>query len=242
MKRILFYIIISLCVVNVYSQTFSESLSFKERSYDFGKIQEKDGLVSHEFIFQNISKKPVAISGVFSGCGCVNFEYPKRPIKPNEKGTVKVYFNPAYRPGFFSKEIVVMTNDNKNYTRIWVKGTVEACVHPIEDRYPYAYGEGLWMNLEVMSFGYMKKGDEKKMELKFANDTDKEMKLFFIIIDGNKDVMFTSPYTVKPKEEKVMPVTYCYSGRYPREVDVYPVVNGKVLDKALRVICSQPKV
>ena len=78
------------------------------------------------------------------------------------------------------------------------------------------------------------------MDLKFANDTDKEMKLFFIIIDGNTDVTFTSPYTMKPKEEKTMQVTYSYSGKFPRVTNVYPVVNGKTLDKPLKVMCSKP--
>lgn len=240
MKKILSYIITLLCFANVYSQTFSESLKFQERSFDFGKIKEKDGLVSHEFTFQNVDKKPIAISGMSSGCGCVKFEYPKYPIKPGASDKVKVYFNPAYRPGFFSKEVVVMTNDNKNYTRIWVKGTVEPYEHPVSERYPYEYGEGLWMNFEIMAFGYMNEGDKKKMDLKFANDTDKEMKLFFIIIDGNTDVTFTSPYTMKPKEEKTMQVTYSYSGKFPRVTNVYPVVNGKTLDKPLKVMCSKP--
>lgn len=225
---------------NIYSQIYSENLKFKERVFDFGKVIEADGIVSHDFLFTNTSGKAVSIAGVTSGCGCVAAEYPQYPIKSGVSDKIKVYFNPAYRPGFFSKEIVVLCNDNAYYTRIWVKGTVIPCAHPVSDNYPYEYGEGLWMNFEVMAFGYMNKGDEKKMELKFANDTDKDMKLFFIIIDGNTDVTFTSPYTMKAKEEKVMPVVYHYSGKFPREVCVYPVVNGKVLDKPLKVMCSKP--
>lgn len=213
---------------------------FNKRVFDFGEIKEENGLVSHEFEFRNGVGIPIYINGISSGCGCIKFEYSKKPVLPNEISKIKVYFNPAYRPGFFSKEIVVLYNDNVYYNRIWIKGTVIPCKHPVSDNYPYEYGEGLWMNLEVMAFGYMDKGDEKKMSLKFANDTDRDMKLFFIVIDGNTDVRFTSPYILKAGEEKVMPITYHFSGRFSREVYVYPVVNGKVLDKALKIMCTQP--
>lgn len=37
-----------------------------------------------------------------------------------------------------------------------------------------------------------------------------------------------------------MQVTYSYSGKFPRVTNVYPVVNGKTLDKPLKVMCSKP--
>ena len=66
------------------------------------------------------------------------------------------------------------------------------------------------------------------------------MKLFFIVMDGNTDVTFTSPYMMKPKEEKVMSVTYSYTGKFTRLAYVYPVVDGKPLDKSLKVVCTEP--
>ena len=242
MKALYLILLFCFCRIVFWAQesTLGKSLIFEERVFNFGIIDEEKGLVSHEFEFQNKDKKPVAITGVTSGCGCVKFDYPKQPISPGAKGVVKVYFNPAYRPGFFSKEIVVLTNENQNYNRIWIKGTVKPGEHSVSDRYPYEFGDGLWMNFEVMAFGYMKEGDRKTMDLKFINNTDKEMKLFFIVMDGNTDVTFTSPYMMKPKEEKVMSVTYSYTGKFTRLAYVYPVVDGKPLDKSLKVVCTEP--
>lgn len=45
---------------------------------------------------------------------------------------------------------------------------------------------------------------------------------------------------MKPKEEKVMSVTYSYTGKLTRLAYVYPVVNGKPLDKPLKVVCTEP--
>lgn len=231
-------LLMSVCRVAAQQPQLGESLVFEERVFDFGEIDEAAGLVSHEFHFQNQGNTVLAISSVVSGCGCVKFEYPKKPLRPGEKGTVKVYYNPRYRPGFFSKEVVVLTQNNTQYNRIWVKGTVKPCRHPVQENYPYDYGNGLWMGFEVMAFGKMELGQKKTMKLRFANDTDRTMKLFFIVIGGNTDISFTSPYQIEARAEGVMPVTYTYSGKFPVETHVYPVINGVVSEKPLKVTCN----
>lgn len=210
-------------------------LQFDERSFDFGLIEESDGVVFHDFHFKNVGQTPVSIDGVFSGCGCVSFKYSKTAFHPGESGIVTVGYNPAYRPGFFCKEIVVLSNNKTHYNRIWIKGRVNSSTHPVSENYPYEYGDGLWMNLEVMAFGKFAKGESRIMKLKIANDTDREMKLMFIILDGNTDICFTAPKSVDAHGEAVMPIKYTYSGRFSTETFVYPVVNGKCLDKPLRV-------
>lgn len=223
----------------VYAQEpeLSRNIQFKERVFDFGEIKEEDGIVFHEFVFENIGSGIVHINGISTGCGCVQYEFPKEPIRPGASGKVRVGYNPAYRPGFFSKEVVVLSNNNANYNRIWVKGTVLPCKHPVSENYPYEYGEGLWMGFEVMSFGTIGKGKEKTMKLEFANDTDKDMQLMFVVVGGNTDIKFTGSRTLKAREEAVMPVTYQYSGKFPAETRIYVVVDGKVLTKPLKVTC-----
>ena len=197
-KSMVLRFIILICCINLYlvasyAQTLSDELVFEERVFDFGEIKEENGLVSHEFEFKNVSQKVISINGVTSGCGCVQFEFPKEPLRPNATGKVKVTYNPAYRPGFFSKEVVVLSNNNANYNRIWVKGTVIPCKHPVSENYPYEYGSGLWMNFEVMAFGTIGKGGTKTMKLKYVNDTDNDIQLMFVVIGGNTDLKFTSP-------------------------------------------------
>lgn len=234
--QILFFSLIGTCSLLMGQEPTKESLlQFDERSFDFGLIEEKNGIVSHDFHFKNVGETPVSINGVFSGCGCIKFKYPKNAVHPGESGIVTVSYNPAYRPGFFSKEVVVLSNKKAHYNRIWVKGRVNASAHPVSENYPYDYGNGLWMNLEVMAFVNLKKGESRTMKLKFANNTDREMKLMFVILDGNTDIRFTAPRSMKAHGEAVMPITYNYSGHFPIETYVYPVVNGKRLDKALRI-------
>ena len=110
----------------IYSQTPSTILVSTERVFNFGKIKEMDGKVSHTFILCNRSKSLITIENVATGCSCVSFEYSKEPIKPGDKRQLVVTYNPAYRPGFFSKEIVILSNKRQNYTRLWIKGDVVA--------------------------------------------------------------------------------------------------------------------
>ena len=217
--------------------TFSKSIQFKERVFDFGDIKEEDGVVSHEFVFENAGTEMVHINGISTGCGCVHYDFSKEPVRPRAFGKVKIGYNPAYRPGFFSKEVVVLSNNNANYNRIWIKGTVLPCKHPVSENYPYEYGEGLYMNFEIMTFGSIGKDKKKMMKLKFANDTDKDMRLMFVVVGGNTDIRFTAPCVLKAHEEAEMPVTYQYSGRFPTETRVYAVVDGKALMKPLKVTC-----
>lgn len=221
----------------LYGQETTSPLSFDERVFDFGKILEKNGKVSHTFFFKNTGKTPVIINDITSGCGCTNHEYSKKPIPPREIGKITISYNPAYRPGFFSKEIVIFSNNRKTINRVWVKGSVIPSEHPVEDDYPYAFGNGLHTNLKVLSFGRIAVGKSKEIELKYANDTDKPMTLKFIVEGENTDIGFTNPNKLTAKERGKMIVSYTMKKNSNKEtiINIYPVVNGKKLSQPLQV-------
>lgn len=124
--------------------SFFSSFRPDKKVYNFGKIKEKDGKVSHVFRFTNGSKIPVAITMVDASCGCTTAEYTHEVIRPGKSGMVKVTFNPAFRPGHFSKEVRVFLNNGRYYVRCWVEGNVVGYLHPVTEDYPYAFGRGLY--------------------------------------------------------------------------------------------------
>lgn len=99
-------------------------LTFAEESYNFGTIPEKGGKVSHEFTFTNTGDANLVIVEATADCGCTVPEYPTKPIAPGEKGTIKVTYNPLYRPGGFTKVITVRSNTKQKKTRIKITGVV----------------------------------------------------------------------------------------------------------------------
>ena len=91
----------------LWAQDAPQAIEFKERVHDFGTINEVDGRVSFDFEFKNISKKAITLTNVQASCGCTTPNWPKEPIAPKKKGLIKVTYNPAGRPGNFSKSITV---------------------------------------------------------------------------------------------------------------------------------------
>lgn len=216
------------------------SVLFEEKVFDFGEIPEANGKVSHSFIFKNTGCEPVVIDKIMSGCGCVSYEWTKEPIAPGQKGVVTITYDPLYRPGFFSKEITVYSNHHKNINRIWIKGIVMPYDHPVEEDYPYDFGRGLHFNLSVLAFGKMVPRQSKQIKLRYANDTDQSMLLYFMVKGDDQRLSFTDPGKLVPKERGEMTVSYICSEKIFGEIRIviYPVVNGEKLLQPLQAIIT----
>ncbi len=221
----------------VYSQSVSTDIMFEERVHNFGTILEEKGKVSHTFIFKNNGKTSVTINEITSGCGCIGKVLSKDPVKPGSKGKVTISFDPSYKSGFFSKEIVVFSNNNQNYNRIWVEGNIVPAEHPVEDDYPYNFGEGLYLRLKVMAFGYLKPGETKQMQLHYANDTNKEMILDFVARGNMKGLNFKGPGKIGDKAKGIINFSYTMPASNSEEIAFYldPYVNNKKLTETLQI-------
>ena len=238
MDRIVIGFLLLFAFVNpLRSQTLSSDIVFEERVYNFGTILEKNGKVTHTFVFKNNGKTPVVISDIHSGCGCIGQSVAKDPVKPGAKGKVTITFDPGYKAGFFSKEIIVFSSNGQQFNRIWVEGTITPAEHPVEDDYPYNFGNGLHLRLKVMAFGYLKPGETRQMELHYANNTDKEMTLGFLVAGGKTGLTFTSPGRIAAKARGVMTVSYTMPQTATDNVSfvLSPYVNNKKLAETVEV-------
>lgn len=220
----------------LHSQNPSSAITFEEKVYNFGTILEKNGKITHTFVFKNNGKAPVVIDEINSGCGCIGNVVSKEPVKPGEKGKVTITFNPEYKSGFFSKEIIVFSNNGQDYNRIWVEGSITAAEHPLEDDYPYNFGSGLFLRLKVMAFGYLKPGETREMELHYANGTNKEMTLDFIA-GSNKEgnLKFNNPGKIAPKAKGVIRFIYTMPSLNKDDITIRlnPYVNNKKITETL---------
>lgn len=115
MKTKLFFL--SLCMMFVGIAFAQETPSnptttvdFGTKVHDFGVIPEEGGKVTTTFVFKNTGKKNFVITKVQASCGCTTPDWSKEPIAPGKKGYVKATYNPAGRPGNFSKSITVTSN------------------------------------------------------------------------------------------------------------------------------------
>lgn len=235
--RLILWIVMLVKACSLHAQVPSEVITFNERVFDFGKFKEQEGKVSHSFTFHNKGKVPVAIEHVATGCGCVSFEYSKEPVRPGNAGSIVVTYNPTHRPGFFSKEIVVLSNNRKSYNRIWIKGDVIPSEYAVKEDYPYCFGSGLCLNLKVLAFGKVIRNQSKQIKLLYANDTKKPMSLDFYVEGNDQRISFVKPKDVAPQKRGELNITYTQTSQVLGEnvIRIWPIVNGKKLSSFLLV-------
>lgn len=100
-----------------------ETIVFDSTVYDYGEIDfAADG--ECVFTFTNTGNEPIVISSVRASCGCTVPSWTKDPIKPKERGEIKVKYN-TYIPGAFSKSITVYSNGNPSHVVLRAKGLIK---------------------------------------------------------------------------------------------------------------------
>lgn len=110
-------------------------IQFKESNHDFGTIDE--GIkATYEFEFTNKGDSDLLLMTVQASCGCTVPTWPRKPIKPGEKGIISVVFNSSGRAGEnFHKSITVSTNMLQDNVRIiYIKGIVARKITPEPDQ------------------------------------------------------------------------------------------------------------
>jgi hypothetical protein len=83
-------------------------ISFAKSNFNFGSIPHNVP-ATHIFSFTNTGTEPLVLSNVQASCGCTTPDWPKQPIAPGKKGTIKATFNAA-TVGTFTKSVTVMSN------------------------------------------------------------------------------------------------------------------------------------
>ena len=100
-------------ILNALSCLAQSGLVFDRPAWDFGTIRETDGPVTHRFVCRNEGEHPEVILQVTTTCGCTIPRYTRKPILPGEEAEITVTYDPANRPGNFSRELAVFTADRR---------------------------------------------------------------------------------------------------------------------------------
>lgn len=99
------------------------SISFSKNKYDFGPIPYKKE-ATYSFEFLNPGKTMLIINDVKTSCGCTVPEWTKEPVRPGEKGQIKIKYDAAF-PGVFHKTVEVFYNGSGSPHSLGIKGEVE---------------------------------------------------------------------------------------------------------------------
>ncbi|MFW5659260.1 MAG: DUF1573 domain-containing protein [Bacteroidota bacterium] len=100
-------ILFSFLALSAFAQSDDATLTFTEKSHEFGTIKQGD-VVKHTFKYRNNSDAPIKITNVKPSCGCTVPSFSRDEIKPGETGEIFVKFNSAGKMGKQRKSITVM--------------------------------------------------------------------------------------------------------------------------------------
>lgn len=107
------------------AQQNQASIKFDKMIHNFGTFSEKQPTQKCVFTFTNVGTAPLIINQAVASCGCTIPSYTKAPIKPGEKGEIKVTYNGTGAfPGHFKKTITVRTNGVTELTRLYIEGVM----------------------------------------------------------------------------------------------------------------------
>ena len=166
MKRSIIFSAMLLAAVAVFAQ--QPVIEFKETSHDFGTIAEDGGRVTHTFEFTNTGALPLIISNVKASCGCTTPNWTKEPVEPGQKGIVTATYNPAGRPGSFTKTITVTSNASSATVRLSISGNVTPKPAKVADKYPVKAGS-VGLHNRAVGLSNINYGDSRTAQLKVAN-------------------------------------------------------------------------
>ena len=183
-------------------------LKFAQQSWDFGRIKEDGGKVSHAFEFVNASSAPAVIEQVTVSCGCTKPEYSRAPVKPSEKGTLVISYDPEGRPGAFRRDIVVQSGGATGKTVLTITGEVLPAEKSFGEMYPVRAGDLMlaWRNVNL---GYVPRGGVKSTAIEYYNPTRQPLTLSPVYRDRKPyfDIAL-SKQRLAPGEKGVMTLSY----------------------------------
>ena len=183
-------------------------IAFPKETHDFGTIQEKDGDVTVSFEFTNTGDTPLLITRATATCGCTTPDYTKKPLRPGEKGEIKVTYHAKGRPGPFDKSIYVYSNDPKNEkVLLTITGNVISSTG-VRETYTEELGAGLRLKTTTLNFFDVYPGRANRTRtLAVYNEGTSPIKLSFRNVPKHLYIE-CDPEVIQPKSEGRIQVTF----------------------------------
>lgn len=148
-----------------------------ETEHDFGAFKEESGKVSCVFRFVNEGEEAVSIRAVRASCGCTSSSFTHSPVERGDTGEITATFNPAGRPGRFTKTLTVDIAGGGAGPRqsLTINGVVIGSENTLLSRYP-VQAEPLRFRTQLVPFGTVLKGRAKSAFVEVYNASTDSVK------------------------------------------------------------------
>lgn len=205
-KILLLALTFTVSLICAYAQQRTASIKFNEESFDFGKIKEADGPVTHVFTFTNTGGVPLIIQNAQPSCGCTTPEWTRQPVMPGTKGIIKATFDPKGRPGTFEKTVTVYSNADRSTITLSFSGVVIPKPLTVQDEYKFAIGD-LRLSSSYISFGYITPATKSDTTIRIINTGKDQVSIKFYGYPNNLKVA-AFPEVLKPGQKGIIKISY----------------------------------
>lgn len=202
-------------ILAVFTGHAQSNLVFDRPTWDFGTIREVDGPVSHRFVCRNEGQQPEVILQVTTTCGCTTPQYTRKPILPGEQAEITVTYDPANRPGNFSRELTVFTADRRIAAKLRITGSVVGRPKTPEELYPIDCGEGLRLEDNFHAFTYVYNGRTSVATIGYANLSGKPLTLELRPSEASGLLQTDYPRQIASNEQGTLTFSYDLKAEKP---------------------------
>lgn len=210
---------------NSLALAYGDSIVFDSESWDFGKVEDNAGTVTHSYAFINPTPRPFKLGSVNVSCSCITVDYPHDPIPAGGRGEITLSFMPAGAAGAVYRTVDVFGEDGKNIATLSMLADVERVDADLEDIYHITLSEQLLVDRGDVRFGYMYHGQTFSKLVRLANVSHETLNLKMAVEDPGSMLSVEYPETIGPRSEEEILLTY----RIPDDGDLFGVSEDQVL-------------
>ena len=223
-------------------------LEFSDTIFNFGPVNESQGVLSHKFSFVNLGPEYFIIDDIDPSCGCITPDYPTDTIHAGEKGVVTLYIDIVNHPGLFNQTVTVKGNASKYPIHLTVKGYVTPSPQPLpawERTSSFKYNT-LYLQKNYVNYGGISTKNPVSLEIPIYNSGANSVS---IQVDKMKLPTYVRvvlmPSKIDSKQHGMLKVSFLSKeapklGYYAEEIEVL-FVSGTVVTKVPIVLTATIK-
>ena len=203
MKKLSFLLLILIFSASAISQP---AMKLSATEHDFGKFKEEAGKQSFDITVTNTGSTPLVIQNIVASCGCTQPDWTRQPIPPGGNGKITALYDPANRPGQFSKTLSVYTNSKPEVVVVTIKGEVIPREKTIEELFTFPVG-AVRFESNHLAFTNVKKTEKKIRVMQIVNISNDPVKIGFDNLPAHLTLK-ANPETLKPGQKGIIEGTY----------------------------------
>lgn len=195
----------------------SPAIHFENDVFTFEPILEGES-IAIGFAFRNMGEEPLVIHDAATSCGCTTADYPNRPLRPGEVGTIKTTFHSKGHGGDNDIVLLVKSNDpGVPVKTLHIKGKVIRQWQVKPDRF-------------ILTHLKPRRSYAKRLQI--VNLMDEPLKIKELIAGNPHINLICRPKEVKPQGEKFIGF----------EVNSRDLKPGKIKQSSIRIVVGNARM